>query len=207
VRKPDHLASIVIDGIRFWTGIALIPAYLFINSPLIKLLLILFFSLSVSLAGKKIRYLYFIMMTASITFFHLLTPNGKILWDLGIVQVTKGSLLTGFTKGISLAGLVFISLFSVTPSLKLPGKLGGLLGRMFYYFEIILDGKKRVQAKDFIGSLDRILNQIFPLHRIEAVPEAVSGIRVKSRGNRAGNVLYPLIWAILMGGAYLLDSL
>ena len=155
------------------------------------------------LAGKKIRYLYFIMMTTSITFFHLLTPHGRIILDLGFFHVTEGALVSGFTKGISLAGLVFISLFSVTPSLKLPGKLGGLLGRMFYYFELILDGKKRVTARDFIGSLDRILEEIFPP---KAIPEPRHAGE-KRGGSLAGNIIYPLFWMVLAWGLVVLERI
>ena len=202
-KKKDRLLPLVASGIRFWTGILIIPAYLLIQAPLLKVFLLIFFTITASLAGKKIRYLYFLMMTLSITFFHLLTPHGRILWDLGFFHITEGSLVSGFTKGISLAGLVFISLFSVTPSLKLPGKLGGLLGRMFYYFELILDGKKKISARNFIESLDKILEEIFPLH---AIPEPRQEGEVKG-GTIAGNILYPLVWIVLAWGLMILERL
>ncbi len=205
-KKPDMLSPIVAEGVRFWTGLVLIPLFLIIQSPLIKLCFIVLFAISVNLAGKRVRYLYFIMMTASITFFHLLTPRGTILWEIGVFRITEGSLINGLSRGIGLAGLVFISLFSVTRTLKLPGKLGGLLGRTFFYFEVILDGKKRVMAKDFIGSLDRILLEIFPPDGGMAQPgEEREQSLAAHRGRRIGNVLYPLIWGLLGTGALILD--
>lgn len=161
-KRKDRISGIVSPSARFWTGLTLIPGYFLIDNLLLKLLLVGLFALMVLLAGKRIRYFYFTMMTLSITFFHILTPVGQILWTMGPLTLTAGALYTGLLKGITLSGLVFLSLFTVTPALKLPGKLGGLLGKMFYYFEEILDGRKRVQARDFIGSLDKILMEIFP---------------------------------------------
>ncbi len=166
MRRVDRLGSILPAAVRFWTGISLIPGYFLVDRLLPKLILVVLFAFMAKQAGKKIRYLYFIMMTLSITAFHLLTPMGRIIMELGPLQITSGALQTGLLKGITLGGLVFLSLFSVTPSLKLPGRLGGLLARMFYYFEEILDGRKRVKASDFIGSLDIILMEIFPPHEL-----------------------------------------
>jgi len=161
-KRPDRLGRRIHPVVRFWTGLTLIPGYFLIDSLLFKILLVMLFALTAFLAGKRIRYFYFLMMTLSITFFHLLTPVGRILWEAGPLKITLGALHTGLLKGVTLSGLVFISLFSVTPSLRLPGKLGGLLARMFYYFEEILDGRKNISAGNFIGSLDRVLMEIFP---------------------------------------------
>jgi hypothetical protein len=161
-KRTDRLALVVPPIVRFWTGLSLIPGYFMIRSLPVKFLLVGIFALLAYIAGKKIRFLYFFVMTLSIAFFHLLTPSGRILWDIGPLLVTSTALSTGILKGVTLSGLVFLSLFSITPSLKLPGRLGGLLGRMFYYFEEILDGRKKISPKNFIGSLDRILMEIFP---------------------------------------------
>ena len=201
MRKVDKLERLISPQARFWTGLTLIPGYFLLDWLVMKLLLVAVFAFLVTLAGKRIRYIYFLMMTGSITFFHLLTPAGRILWEIGPLKITDGSLETGVLKGITLMGLVFLSLFTVTPALQLPGKLGGLLGRMFYYFEEILDGRKHVKARDFIGSLDRILMEIFPPQDLCApeLPKADPGIS------------YPLAFAyilpleILVWGAVLIE--
>ena len=165
-KRTDTLARFLSPSFRFWTGLALIPAYFMIESLLVKALLVLLFSFTARLAGKKIRVLYFIFLISSITFFHLLTPMGKILAEIGPFRITTGALETGIHKGLTLCGLVFLSLFSVTPALKLPGRVGGLLARMFYYFEEILDGKKKISPSNFIGSLDDVLMDLFPPERL-----------------------------------------
>ncbi|MBF9014076.1 MULTISPECIES: hypothetical protein [unclassified Oceanispirochaeta] len=165
-KRTDTLALFLSPSFRFWTGLALIPAYFMIESLLVKALLVLLFSFTARLAGKKIRILYFVFLISSITFFHLLTPMGKILAEIGPFRITTGALETGIHKGLTLCGLVFLSLFSVTPALKLPGRVGGLLARMFYYFEEILDGKKKISPSNFIGSLDDVLMDLFPPERL-----------------------------------------
>lgn len=144
-KRPDRLSLILPPAVRFWTGISLIPGYFMIKNLPLKFLLVVFFALMVFLAGKKIRYFYFLIMTLSIAFFHLLTPSGRILWEIGPLMVTSSALNTGILKGVTLSGLVFLSLFSITPSLTLPGRLGGLLARMFITLRRSwTDGRKSV---------------------------------------------------------------
>lgn len=200
MKKKDILGLYISPSVRFWSGLSIIPGYFLVDQILLKLSLVVIFALLASLAGKKIRYLYFIMMTGSIVFFHLLTPVGRILLNLGPFIITEGALETGLLKGITLIGLVFLSLFSVTPSLKLPGKLGGLLGRMFYYFEEIIDSRKRIVPRNIIGSLDLILMEIFP-------PGELSKPRhhdIKGSQSLPLTVLYILILEILVWGTVLI---
>jgi len=169
-RRTDKLARYISPSLRFWTGMALIPPYFMVDSLMNKAVLILLFALMATWAGKKIRIFYFVFLVSSITFFHLLTPVGRILMTLGPLKITSGALATGLAKGLTLCGLVFLSLFSVTPALKLPGRMGGLLARTFYYFEEILNGRRRISARDFIGSLDTVLLDLFPPDRMDDLP-------------------------------------
>jgi hypothetical protein len=198
-RRRDSLALLLSPSLRFWTGMALIPGFFMIESLKVKVPLVLFFALLAYLAGKKIRFLYFFFLIGSITFFHLLTPVGRILMEIGPIKVTSGALLTGLTKGLSLCGLVFLSLFSVTPDLKLPGKLGGLLARTFYYFEEILNGRKRISPRDFIGSLDLVLLELFPPEGMDDPPQREV---IEFRGSRLVSTLYVLLLFISVWGSY-----
>ena len=138
-----------------------IPAYIF--QPLLWVRgaqVVLFAALAV-MNGKRIKWLYFVMMVVTITFFNLLTPIGRVLYRLGPITITAGALEQGVMKGLTIVGLVFISLFSIRPSLRLPGRLGGLIGRVFFYYERILDGKRRVQVRNLIPSIDSALEGFF----------------------------------------------
>jgi hypothetical protein len=54
---------------------------------------------------------------------------------------------------------------AVRPELELPGRLGGLLGRTFYYFDLIIEGKSRLSRKNFLVSLDNLLMERFDPNR------------------------------------------
>ena len=112
------------------------------------------------LAGKRIRFGYFLIMVTSITFFNLLTPVGEVLLKAGPLVVTRGALRQGLMKGFAIPGLVFISLFAVRPDLQLPGRLGGLIARLFFYFEQLLDGRKRIRLRRFVDSVDELLMEL-----------------------------------------------
>lgn len=162
-RRPNRIAAHTAPSPLFVCGGALIVAFLFQDNLYARLAWAVVFGGLAVLAGKRLRWGYFAIMIGSITFFNLLTPVGRVMAELGPLVVTEGALTQGLTKGVGIVGLVFISLFSVSPDLKLPGTLGGLLGRVFFYFERILEGKKQVRARHLVDSLDTILLERFPL--------------------------------------------
>ena len=146
----------------FITSALILPAYLFQDELLLRIAQVLLFAGLSTVAGKKIKWLYFVVMVSSITFFNLLTPMGRVLVSAGPFAITDGALRNGVMKGLTIIGLVFISLFSIRPDLKLPGRLGGLLVRLFYYFERIVETKRqKLEARRLIGSIDDILDSLY----------------------------------------------
>jgi len=144
------------------TSALILPAYLFQDELLLRIAQVLLFAGLSTVAGKKIKWLYFVVMVSSITFFNLLTPMGRVLVSAGPFAITEGALRNGVMKGLTIIGLVFISLFSIRPDLKLPGRLGGLLVRLFYYFERIVETKRqKLEARRLIGSIDDILDSLY----------------------------------------------
>mgnify|MGYP006276527079 CR=1 FL=1 len=184
----------------FVTGLLTIPAFLFQDHLLIKIGQALAFAGLAALAGKKIKWLYFIVMVSSITAFHLLTPLGRVLVELGPIRITEGAVRLGLLKGFTIVGLVFLSLGTISRDLTLPGRLGGLIGRLFYYFERILDTKSRVQAKNLIPSLDRILDTLYEPGQVgessHTTPKAHR--RTSPVGLAAISMLVLANWALLL---------
>ena len=207
-KRPDRLATFLNPAFRFWTGLILIPGYLFLENPWAKLGLVVLFGFMAVMAGKRIRFGYYIILTASITFFHILTPLGRILFEIGPLRVTSGALGTGVMKGLTLCGLIFISLFSVSGKLRLPGKLGGLLARTFYFFEEILEGKTRISPRDFIGSLDRVLIQLFHPDQLAIfeAPEESEDTPVLN-GKRIPSLIYFLLLTVTVWGSLVQEIL
>ncbi|HUZ16756.1 MAG TPA: hypothetical protein VMV68_00095 [Spirochaetia bacterium] len=154
---PDRIEPLLPPTQRFLWGTTLLVLFLFQHLLPVKLLLVLLFGGLGILAGKRIRWSYFLLLAASITLFNLLTPYGRVLFSLGPLDVTSGALTDGLMKGITIVGLVFVSLFSVSRRLVLPGRFGAFLGRSFYYFERLYGERKRVRRTHIIEDIDAIL--------------------------------------------------
>ena len=181
----------------FITGMICIPAYLFQSSLLIRLIQVLLFAVLSILNGKRIKWLYFVIMVATITFFNLLTPIGRVLYRAGPLVITSGAIEQGVLKGLTIVGLVFISLFSIRPNLRLPGRLGGLIGRVFLYYERVIDGKRRIEAKRLIASIDEVLEGLF--HPGEELPEQTAvSVATSASGYLFAAVLLLLMWGSLV---------
>jgi len=192
-RPPNRLARHTAPLHVFIVGVVTIVAFLFQEELLVRLIQVLLFAAIATLAGKRIRWGYFLIMVGSITFFNLLTPVGRVLAEYGPIRVTEGALEQGLMKGLAIVGLVFISLFAVRPDLRLPGTFGGILARLFFYFERILDTRKRVSAKRLVESVDGVLLELYPPESRESAAESTSGSEspsdVSSRTDALGATL------------------
>lgn len=156
-RRPNRLAGHTHPLHLFVTGVIVIICFLLQQNLVVRVVQVAAFALVVVLAGKRIRWGYFAIMVASITVFNLLTPVGEVLLRAGPLTITRGALEQGLLKAFAIPGLVFISLFAVSPDLRLPGRLGGLVARLFFYFEHVLEGRKRIRLRRFVESIDEVL--------------------------------------------------
>lgn len=153
----DILGRLISPAILFWTGLAILPAFLFQNSLVVRVAQVgLFIGLAI-MAGKRVSFLYFGGMLISIALFNLLVPTGKVFFFVAGFPITELALISGLHKGLGIVGLVMISLATVRPQLVLPGSIGGLLGYMFRYYEEILSQRSHFDSRHPIASIDRIL--------------------------------------------------
>ncbi|MBN2510773.1 MAG: Gx transporter family protein [Spirochaetales bacterium] len=155
--RTDHLSKVLRPGERFTLGLALIIPLVFQESLVFRAVHLCLLAVLCVMSGKRLSWLYFINLLFWITLFQQLSPFGRVLAKIGPLSITRGALEAGIGKSLLLIGLVFTSLFSVTRGLKLPGKLGGLIGRMFYYFEQLYQGKHRIRRKSFLRDIDLLL--------------------------------------------------
>lgn len=162
-RRTDYLKSWGHPNRRFGAGLLLMIPVIFDPMLPFKGVSLLFSVFLVCLSGKKIRWFYFSGFFFMILFFHLLLPFGEILWKWGSFKITKGALEKGLSKALTLLSLLFFSLATVTPKIKIPGTLGRFIGRVFYYFTELTEIKKDFKKKKIFRSMDQILFQIYPL--------------------------------------------
>ena len=159
--RRDYIEEFLSPNSRFVFGIVLMILFLLIDSLPVRSISTFFFMIFVLLAGKKILWKNYLVLIAFITFFNLLSPWGQVLISLGPIDVTEGALKSGLLKGITFTGLMLISLASVKKGLQLPGKFGGMIAKVFFYFERIFEQKHKIKKHDLIGTLDEILIDAF----------------------------------------------
>lgn len=143
--------------LRFPVGVALILALMFCGSvPLQAAILAL--AVTLVLADKsRIRIAPVLTMSASIVLFNLFVPFGKILSEPFGLPLTQGALLLGIKKALTVEGMVFISRWMLKPGLRLPGKAGTLVSRAFDILGSISSGRKRLDPKNLVASVDAIM--------------------------------------------------
>lgn len=144
-----------------WSGILSLPAFLLQGSIWVRSVQVIWFLVMARLAGKRLQWLYFLSLLVAITVFHLLVPSGRVLLEAGPVIVTLGGLQTGLFKGLTIVGMVFISLYSVRADLQLPGRFGRLVARIFWAFEHIMERRPAIERHNAVAAIDRSLDALF----------------------------------------------
>lgn len=173
--RRDRFEDMLGPGVRFLWGTSLLVLFLFQQQALLKVFLVVLFAILATAAGKKIRFLYFLTLIATITIFNLLTPYGQVLAVLGPLRITQGALVDGAAKGFTIVGLVFCSLFTVSRRLVLPGSFGLFLARSFFYFERLYSEKKRVRRDHIIEDIDSILERVSSVDDEASLDKTVGG--------------------------------
>lgn len=141
----------------FVCGALLFPPFLLQHDLVVRAGLVALFLVLNAVAGRRIRVLQSILVAAGIVVFNLVIPTGRILAAPLGLPITEGALKSGLMKATAMTGLIFLSRFSIRPSLRLPGRIGGLIGRSLFYFEAIMSRRSRIDRKDIIGSVDALL--------------------------------------------------
>jgi uncharacterized membrane protein len=216
-RSVDYIATFLHPKWRFFLGLLLFIPLFFQEVLLLKMLHVLALGILCKLSGKRISYFYFFNLIFWITFFNILSPFGLVILDLKIITITYGALEMGLEKALLLIGLVFTSLFSVSPGLQLPGRLGGVLAKMFYFYEELYSGKGKIRRLSFINDVDRLLGETqisgeqFNLNKpknIQRKPDDVKSRNKKNFSKRGRNVLFTSVvilffYALLLLGIIL----
>lgn len=159
---------LVSPSLLFVTVMVSFPAFLFQKNLMVLVIEVLVFFLLALTRRGKLRLLPSILMIAGITFFALFSPHGQVLARWGRFSVTTGALEAGLIRGLTLAGMVFLSQLALSPQLHLPGKLGGFVVDMFGLLDkltkeglMVKKDKKFVGIKRLITSLDEYLYQVY----------------------------------------------
>jgi hypothetical protein len=156
-RRGSFLGSHASSLALFLVGAALLPAFLFQQDLVIRTALFLLFIGLNAASGRRPRLLQYVVVGAGIVVFNLIIPTGRVLVSVLGLPLTEVALKTGVSKATAMVGLVALSLFSIRPDLRLPGRFGGLLGTSLLYFERIMGQRRAIDRRDLIGSIDAVL--------------------------------------------------
>ena len=189
-------------AVLFTAGALLMPAFLLQQDIAIRAIEIGLFFLLDALAGRRVRLVSYAVVGAGIVAFNLVIPTGRVLAQPLGLPITDGALRAGLYKATAMIGLIALSLFSIRSDLRIPGRLGGIIGRSLYYFDRIVAQRPRIDRRDIIGSIDSILIEV---HGTAASgPEPERGADVRS----APSALVVLFGAVCLAwGALLLTKL
>lgn len=141
----------------FITGAVLFPAFLLQQDIVLRVTLFGLFLCLNALSGRRIRIVQYLAVSAGIIAFNLVIPTGRVLATVIGLPLTEGALKSGLYKASAMIGLIALSQFSIRANLRLPGRLGGLIGTSLLYFERIMGEKRTIDRKDVVGSIDAIL--------------------------------------------------
>ncbi len=93
----------------------------------------------------------------SVVFFSLLSPYGKVLFNLGKFPVTYGALTSGLKRGCTVCGTVYLSKILLNFNWKPSGKTGTFVAQVLAYFSYFSSVKASVHLKTFFSDLDCLL--------------------------------------------------
>jgi heptaprenyl diphosphate synthase len=202
----------------FIAGLVMMMLLVFNPSPLLRVPQFLFFCFLAWFSGKRNNPFITASLMLCIVFFNLLAPHGKIIAALGPFKITGGSLLSGLGKAFTLEGLVMLSGACVKTDLKLPGRLGSLLGESFRLLELMRGWKMTIRRGHVIEGIDRLMLELDAAAGIEAASSVADAERVpldagKTKAGESGaentpkrrfRALLPLAAMIVLTGLPLL---
>jgi len=141
----------------FITGLIIMPAFLFNPSAELRICQFLFFLILACFSGRKINFLYTILIMAFIVAFNLIIPYGRVLYSIGAFKITSGALSAGIHRAVTLQALIMLSKFTIRNDLALPGTFGRLLGKSLQIFTELTDKKLRLTRNNIIAEMDALL--------------------------------------------------
>jgi len=126
---------------RFLVGLLCMPAFMMAQNALMRLGLAAVYIAVYAAVGGRIRPVPLLVLFAGVLGASLVAPTGRILVTLGPVRVTSGAVADAISRFGLLTGMIYLSRLSVTPSLRLPGRIGGFAGRVLYYLERLTEAR------------------------------------------------------------------
>ncbi|MDR3283843.1 MAG: hypothetical protein LBS97_01530 [Treponema sp.] len=199
----------IAPGHLFFAVLISFPAFLFQrHTGILGAEVLLFFVLCLLRRGRA-ALLSPLLILGGVAFFNLFTPYGKILFRIGTFTVTEGALSQGLRRGQILVGMLFLSQFSLSATLTLPGNAGKFLAELFAAFNRLTAKKIPLNPRYILAAIDDRLYESYFEFSGETSPASN-----KSPGSPAllpfyslFSILYSLFFVLLLYAALIFSSL
>jgi hypothetical protein len=155
-RKPLLDTEAFPAPLLFAAGLVMGAALLLNGDSLGRAAQFLVFLTLALLCGRAGNVLMTVVMFAAVAGFNLLVPYGRVLRQTGI-PLTEGALLGGIGKAATLEGLIMLSRVTISPRLRLPGRVGALIGDAIRLLPQLAALKGAIRLKTFVRGLDNAL--------------------------------------------------
>ncbi|NOY07906.1 MAG: hypothetical protein GXP33_03585 [Spirochaetes bacterium] len=157
----------VSSSFLFIAGLFLSVSVILQKNLILKAGQFLFFIALSALIGRKIRYFINLIFLLITVIFNCLAPAGRVLFYLFKYPITEDALKSGLSKGLTIITLIYISKISVRRNIKLPGKLGILLGYAFNYVNELMQSKNKIVIKEAFKSIDKLLLETYKKDNVD----------------------------------------
>jgi len=182
----------------FFCGLLSIPPVVLQNHLFLHFIqIVVCVLLMIVLSGKRFNPVPPLTILAGIILVSVFSPFGKVIFSIGPVQFTEGSLSQSLQRGFTVIGLVYLSKASVSKNLKLPGRVGSILSQMFAYFDHLTSERIPRFGKNWIQEIDRIL---LDAYQIESTPENTTFQHTTLRGWFFLGSFVFILWSLYLFG-------
>ncbi|MDR1127068.1 MAG: Gx transporter family protein [Treponema sp.] len=144
----------------FIAGLIMAAALVFNPSTWGRVVQFLLFWVFATLLGRKNNVLVMSLVIVSIVFFNLLVPYGQVLGSFGGFRLTKGALLMGIRRAVTVQGLFMLSKVCVSGDLRIPGRFGSLISESFRIFAFLGQRGEHLKKREAWKNRERIIDRL-----------------------------------------------
>ncbi len=186
--------------IQLCAGIITFIAFVSIESIVYRFVCIGVFLLCATMQKKRIRIWYFVMLLIAVLISHVFIPNGTVLFYIFSFPVTLGAITQGLLRGQTFVAMVFFSLSSIHPSLRLPGTFGTTLLQVFVYFEMLIKKHKAIRITTIKNIGKKLSTDAYDILHAEHTDQNTFTVHPFSS-------LFCIVWVLVFGLIFILDRI
>lgn len=184
-RRAQSYLGLFDPGFLALAGVAISLAFLFQDRIAVRAAMCACFFVVSVFAGKGFSPVATAVTMAGIVAANLLVPLGKVIAAFGPFELTSGALAEGFDKALVFEGLIFLSRATISPTLRLPGRLGGVIASAFAYYDRVLEHKGSLRPATLLRDADELMLKVWE-SRVRGSGDTATVAGPEPRAGRGG---------------------